>query len=339
MVMGQIGKIFTILSINNLTPKKTNYIFLDEVQYIENFERLLVGLQTKDNVDLYITGSNAYMLSSEMATLLSGRSVEISMLPLSFREYLEIFDDENKTRDEKFNNFLSYGGFPQAVKTFNAEPDSIDLYLTSIYDTVVGRDILGRENITTRATLDLVMKYLLDNIGNSTSINNIAEHLDLSRYKVEQIIDSLKASFLFYQLNRLDLKGKDLLKTQEKYYAVDLGLRWSILGRNSQTDRGHILENVVYLELLRRGAKISVGKIGNKEIDFVARSIDGNTSYYQVAWSVRDPKTLERELEPLRKVQDFNHRFLITLDPEEPTYEGIRQLNVINWLLKNDKAQ
>ena len=315
-----------------LIAEKMNYIFLDEVQYIENFERLLVGLQTKENVDLYVTGSNAHMLSSEMATLLSGRAIEITMLPFSFMEYLEATMDSEKSREQKFNDYLSFGGFPQAVSIFEANSDDVDLYLSSIYDTIVGRDILTREDSISRTTLDKVVRYLLDNIGSSTSINSIAEQLGLTRYKVEQIVEALKASFLFYRLDRLDVKGKEILKTQEKYYAVDMGMRWSILGRDANMDKGHILENIIYLELLRRGAKVSVGKVGEKEVDFVVRGTDGYISYYQVAWSVANEETMAREMTPFRKIQDFNQRFILTMDAGEWAVDGVRVMNIIDWL-------
>ena len=318
----------------NLSPKKMNYIMLDEVQYIPEFERLLIGLQTKDNVDLYVTGSNARMLSSELATILSGRSVEISMLPLSFGEYLQVFEgDKSRSVEERFADYLSFGGFPQAASIFEQSPESIDTYLTGIYETIVGRDIMDRGEVTDKATLNRVMRYLLDNIGNSTSVSSIAEELDVSRYKVDQIMEALTESFLFYRLNRFDTKGKELLKTQEKYYSVDLGLRWAMLGRDASRDMGHLLENVVFLELKRRGAKISIGKVGDKEVDFIVRDSQGRIAYYQVAWTVGDEKTLARELGPLDKIMDHNPRYLITTDALEMNYGGVNQVNAIKWLL------
>ncbi len=321
----------------NLVPEEMNYVFLDEVQYISEFERLLTGLQAKQNVDLYVTGSNAHMLSSELATLLSGRSIEISMLPLSFGEYLEAFDSTNIYREELFDNYLSFGGFPQAVSILEqSEGDRslVDTYLGGIYETVVGRDIMDRGVVMDKIGLNSVVRYLLDNIGNITSINSVAEGLGISRYKAGQIIEALTASFLFYKLERYDTKGKELLKTQEKYYAVDLGLRWAMLGRDAASDMGHILENVVFLELKRRGNKVMVGKVGDKEVDFVVKNALGNTEYYQVAWSVRDTNTLKRELAPLEKINDYNARYVITMDTEEPTHNGIQQKNAIKWLLE-----
>lgn len=326
------NKVYEMVS-SELVEGEMNYIFLDEVQYIEEFERLLIGLQTKGNVDLYVTGSNAHMLSSELATLLSGRSVEISMLPLSFKEYLEVFSDTKLSREELFNNYLSFGGFPQAVSIFERDAELIDDYLASVYETVVGRDIMDRGEVMDKICLNKIVRYLLDNVGSAFSINNIAEELEVSRYKVEQIINALTASFLFYQLNRLDVKGKEILKTQEKYYVVDMGLRWAMLGRDATVDMGHILENIVFLELKRRGGKISIGKADNKEIDFVVKNAEGKTEYYQVAWTVRDEGTLQRELEPFERVKDYNQRFLITMDAEEISHNGVQQVNAVKWLV------
>lgn len=316
-----------------LVKEQMNYVFLDEVQYIEDFERLLVGLQTKENVDLYVTGSNAHMLSSELATLLSGRSVEISILPLSFREYVELFDGAKLLREELFSNYMSFGGFPQAASIFEGSQEMVDSYLSGVYETVVGRDIMDRGVVTDKITLNAVTRYLLDNIGNATSAHAIAAELGESDRKVSQVIEAVTSSFLFYALRRFDIKGKEVLKTQEKYYTVDLGLRWAMLGRDAAADMGHILENIVYLELLRRGGKVFVGKVGEKEIDFIVKDTAGNTEYYQVAWSVKEKKTLERELAPLKKAGDFNHRYLITMDAEELSYEGIRQVNAVKWLM------
>ena len=320
----------------NLLKSKMNYIFLDEVQYVPEFERLLVGLQTKENVDLYVTGSNSYILSSELATILSGRSVSISMLPFSFKEYLEIYKNSTLDRNEVFNNYLNYGGFPQAADIPVDDVESIDIYLSGIYETIVGKDIMDRGNVADKTTVNTITRFLLDSIGNSTSLNNIASSLEQSRYKTTQIIDALTSSYLFYKLDRLDVKGKKLLKTQEKYYTVDSGLRWAMLGRDASTDKGHLLENVIFLELLRRGNKISIGKVGEKEVDFVVRDPSGYTSYYQVAWTVNSRETLEREVSPLEKISDFSPRFLITMDPGEESLNGIKRINAIDWLLQDN---
>ena len=320
----------------NLAPDKMNYVFLDEVQYVDNFEKLLIGLQTKENIDLYVTGSNAHMLSSELATLLSGRSIEISMLPLSFKEYIEARNEKDASYDTLFGDYLSYGGFPQAVELMGVNLESVDTYLSSIYETVVGRDIMDRGEVSDKATLNKVVRFLLDNIGNSTSTNSLAEAIGVSRYKIEQMVNALKDSFLFYELNRFDVKGKEMLKTQEKYYTVDMGLRWAMLGRDAATDMGHLLENIVFLELKRRGGKVLIGKVDNKEVDFVVKDHNGKTLYYQVAWSVNETKTLERELEPLEKIDDYNARFLITMDKVEMAHNGIQQINAIKWLTEKE---
>ena len=317
---------------SNLVQNKMNYVFLDEVQYIDEFERLLIGLQTIENVDLYVTGSNARMLSSELATLLSGRSIEISMLPFSFREYLEATEGMDFSIEKKFSNYMSFGGFPQAVSILEQDVNSVDTYLSGIYETVVGRDIMDRGEVSDKATLNRVVRFLLDNIGNSTSVNGIADDLDVSRYKVGQVMDALTASFLFYKLNRLDVKGRDLLKTQEKYYAVDMGLRWAMLGRDAASDKGHLLENVVFLELVRRGGHVTIGKVNDKEVDFVVKGADGRVSYYQVTWTMGSEKTRERELSPLMKIPTFSNRYVISMDEDEMDYDGIPQINAIRWL-------
>ena len=319
----------------SLVKNKMNYIFLDEVQYIDNFEKLLVGLQNDEFVDLYVTGSNAHMLSSELATLLSGRSFEIKVLPLSFNEYLELVDDSSRRVDEHFQDYLSFGGFPQAAIMPSSDPVFIDTYLSGIYETIVGRDIMDRGLVNDKSALNSVVRFLLDNIGSSVSVNSIADALNLPREKIDKIMEALTASFLFYPVSRYDIKGKELLKSQKKYYAVDTGLKWALLGRDASIDSGRILENIVYLELLRRGNKITIGKVGNQEMDFVARDSNGLTSYYQVSWTVGAAETLEREIAPFKKAADFNARYLLTMDYGNFSHNGIRQLNIIEWLTGN----
>lgn len=320
---------------SSLAKGAMNYIFLDEVQYIPDFERLLIGLQTKPNVDLYVTGSNAHMLSSELATLLSGRSVEISMLPLSFSEYLLARKDyKSLSLDKLFTEYLSMGGFPQVVN-IGAGGEEASMYLNGLYETVVGRDIMDRGEVKDKPMLNTITRFLLDNIGNPTSVNNISDELDVSDKKVEQILNALTASFLFYKLDRFDVKGNKLLKTHGKYYVVDPGLRWAMLGRNASIDKGHLLENMVYLELLRRGSKVSIGKVGDSEVDFVVRDTSGYTAYYQVAWTINSEKTLERELAPLKNIKDYSPRYIITMDTGEEAIDGIKRVNAIDWLLEN----
>ena len=317
-----------------LLPNKMNYVFLDEVQYIADFERLLVGLYTKKNVDLYVTGSNGHMLSSELATLLTGRSYEINMLPLSFREYLSVFEDDEQTAPEKhFANYMNYGGFPQALDIFLTNPNRVDEYLEGVYRMIIGRDVLERGKVADQFTLNKVSKFLYDNIGNFYSPTKVANALGTSHHTMASYIGALVDSFLLYPVNRLHIKGKEQLRTQDKLYAVDLGFRAMLLGREAEADTGHILENIVYLELLRRGNDVWVGKTGDKEVDFVVQDEKGYTSYYQVAWTTKDEKTLVRELAPLESIKDHSPKYLITTDPDEPTHNGIRKVNAINWLL------
>jgi predicted AAA+ superfamily ATPase len=318
-----------------LIPNKINYIFLDEIQYIAEFERLLTGLHTRKNVDLYVTGSNAHILSSELATLLTGRSFEISLLPLSFKEYLSAFDDNSRTAiDKHFTDYLTYGGFPQALEIFMTNPNRVDEYLSGVFNMIIMRDILGRGKVTDPVTLNKITRFIYDNIGNFSSSNKIAGVLGMSHHTVAGYIEALTDSFLLYQVGRLSIKGKEQLQTQDKLYAVDLGFRSMLLGREAGADTGHMLENVVYLELLRRGGSVWVGKAGNKEVDFVVQDENGYTSYYQVSWTTNDENTLERELAPLKAIKDHSPKSLITTDNDEPTYNGIRKLNIVNWLTR-----
>jgi predicted AAA+ superfamily ATPase len=328
----------------NFVADKMNYVFLDEVQYIDEFERLLVGLHTKENVDLYVTGSNAKMLSSELATLLTGRAYEIGMLPLSFAEYIAAFKDEPQISLEKrFADFFNFGGLPQAVSIFISDPNLVDAYLEGVYSTIINRDIFSRGKISDPFAFNKIAKYLFDNIGNFNSATNIANVLNnvalkthpkmMSHHTVENYIGALKDCFLFYSVGRISVKGKERLRTQEKFYATDLGIRQMLLGRQAQADLGHLLENIVYLELLRRGNSVWIGKVGDKEIDFVVQDIKGYTTYYQSSWTTKDAATLKRELAPLKSIKDHSTKILITTDIDEPVYDGIRKVNVINWLL------
>jgi predicted AAA+ superfamily ATPase len=233
---------------------------------------------------------------------------------------------------------MFYGSFPHAVKLFQQDFELVDGYLKGIYNTILNRDVVARKKIADVQTLGEITKFLFDNIGNFTSSNKIAQVLSamqrrISHHTVSSYISALTDSFLFYPVNRLNVKGKKLLQTQQKYYAVDLGLRQILLGREAGADVGHMLENVVYLELLRRGSQVWIGKAGNNEVDFVVQDKEGYTSYYQVAYTAREQATLERELAPLRRIKDHSLKYLITLDEEQPTYDGIRKINVINFLL------
>lgn len=322
----------------SLIKDKMNYIFLDEIQNVPNFEKLVDGLFIKKNVDLYITGSNAYFLSGELATLLTGRNFKIKILPLSFAEYTSTFKDKSRL-DLIFQNYLDYGAFPQTIDLFNIDPSLVREYLQGIYNTVLFKDVIARKGVNDREVLEHVARYLLDNIGSLTSPKSISNYMGSNYRKVApQTIDNnlsaLSDSFLFYPINRYDIKGKKYLQTQQKYYTIDAGLRSAVLGNQANIDRGHILENIVFLELLRRGGQVWIGKTKDgKEVDFVVKNSKGNIEYYQVAETIRGEETKQRELSALNNIDDNNHKFLITLDPEKNNFNGIEQINAIDWLL------
>ena len=323
---------------SKLVKNKKTYIFLDEIQNVNEFERTVDSLFINKDVDLYITGSNAYLLSSELATLLTGRYIEIKMLPLSFKEYMSAFEDKTDI-SKKFRNYLEFSSFPQAIELYNANPDNINLFLDGIYNTILFKDVMQRKGITDKSVLERVTKYLYDNIGNRSSMKSISDHIEgLERNNsyntVSNYVEALADSFMIYKANRYDIKGKEILKTQEKYYAVDIGLRYHILGQNSGRDMGHILENIVYLELLRRGYTVYIGKLEDLEIDFVAKN-SKETIYYQVSLTTREESTLDRELTPLQKINDNYQKVILTMDDDlDVDFDGIRKINVIDWLLK-----
>lgn len=317
------------------------YVFLDEVQNVPKFQKAVDSLYIKKNVDVYITGSNAYLLSGELATLLSGRYVEIKMLPLSFKEYLSAFNNTDKGRYEYFLEYLRNGGMPGNIPILQDNPNDLDTYLEGIFTTIVYKDVITRNNINDKMLLENVLKFIYDSIGSPISTKKISDTLtskgmSTSNHTVERYISAFIESFLVYKAERFDVKGKNLLARDYKYYAVDSGLRSYLLGKKSDSDMGHILENIVYLELLRRGYKVYVGKVDDLEIDFVAKNRDG-LKYYQVALTVRDEKVLERELRSLQKTGDHYPKYLITLDLDlESDYDGIKKINVIDWLLNDE---
>lgn len=319
----------------HLVKDRMTYIFLDEVQNIDNFPKVIDSLYIKKNVDIYITGSNAYMLSGEIVTLLSGRYVQIEMLPFSFKEYMESTGSMND-RGIKYTEYLQNSSFPYALE-LRGQPDEIRDYLEGIYHTVVVKDIVNRKKITDTMMLKSVLRFVFDNIGSPLSSKKIADTMTSSGRKidsktVEKYLEALSESYIIYQAKRYNIKGKQYLKTLEKYYVVDIGLRFMLLG-SRQTDAGHILENVIYLELRRRGYDVYVGKVDGFEVDFVAQNSRG-TVYYQVALTVRDAKTLERELRPLQIIRDHYPKILLTLDEDpEAQYDGIRRINARDWLL------
>lgn len=327
---------------SKLAKNKKTYIFLDEIQNVHEFEKTVDSLFINKDIDLYITGSNAWLLSSELATLLTGRYIEIKMLPLSFKEYLSAFEDKTDI-SRKFRDYLQYSSFPQAIELFKINPENINLFLDGIYNTILFKDVMARRGITDKNTLERVTKYLYDNIGNRTSVKNISDNIEgleknNSYNTVSTYVQALIDSYFMYKANRYDIKGKEFLKTQEKYYAVDIGLRYYMLGQGSGKDMGHILENIVYLELLRRGYEVYIGKYDDLEVDFVAKN-SKDLIYYQVALTTRDDsnnKILERELAPLRKINDNYPKYILTLDDDlDADFDGIKKINVLDWLLKD----
>lgn len=315
-----------------LVPGKMTYLFLDEVQNVPDFQKAVDSLFIRENIDIYITGSNAYMLSGELATLLSGRYIEIQMLPLSFAEYYELAGGD---RRDAWNNYFHNGGFPYTVQLEDNQIRSD--YVSGIYNTVLLKDIVARKKVQDVFLLESVIRFLFDNVGNIVSSKKIADSLTSFGRKttpvtVENYINALMDSFIIYKATRYDIKGKQHLKSLEKYYLVDVGLRRLLLG-DKNTDIGHILENIIYLELLRRGYTVNVGKAGNLEIDFVAQS-GGDRIYYQVAASVLDPDTFAREVAPLQKISDHYPKFILSLDEISMGQDGIKQLNIIDFLLQ-----
>lgn len=322
-----------------ITDRLMNYIFLDEIQLVPQFEKVVNSLFLKENVDIYITGSNAYMLSGEIATLLSGRYVEIKMLPFSFAEYAQFKRDflkkEVAADETLYNEYVSLGGFPYVASISN-DKNLVRDYIRGIYSTIVLKDIIQRKKLSDSDVLEKVCKFTLSNVGNLVSSKKVSDTLTSGGRKtspatVENCYNALTESYLFYKATRYDIKGKEFLKSLEKYYAVDMGLRFFMLGIRTGDD-GFILENVVFLELLRRGYEVYVGKYNDFEIDFVAKK-DGLAEYYQVALSVRGQDTLDRELRPFRLIKDNYPKFLITLDnSNDIDHDGITQVYAVKWL-------
>lgn len=319
----------------HLVKDKVTYIFLDEVHHIDNFPKVVDSLYIKKNVDIYITGSNAYMLSGEIVTLISGRYVQIEMLPLSFKEYMESTGSMND-RAIKYTEYLENSSFPYTLE-LKGQLEEIRDYLEGIYHTIVVKDIVNRKKITDTMMLQSILRFVFDNIGSRLSSKKIADTMTSNGRKIdsktiEKYLEALMESYVIYQAKRYNIKGKQYLKTLEKYYVVDIGLRYMLLGKR-QYDMGHILENVIYLELLRRGFDVYVGKVDSLEVDFVAQN-SKETVYYQAALTVRDKKTLERELKPLMAIRDHYPKYILTLDEDpEVQYNGIRRINARDWLL------
>ncbi|MDR3285021.1 MAG: ATP-binding protein [Treponema sp.] len=320
-----------------LVDGKMTYVFLDEIQNVPDFQRAVDSLFIKKNVDVYVTGSNARLLSGELATLLSGRYIEIPLLPLSFSEYYEMKGGDKR---EAFTGYFRNGGFPYAAAI--ADEEIRNEYLRGVYNTVLLKDIVGRKHIANVELLERVIRFLFDNIGNLVSAKKIADSLTSSGIKtspitVDSYIEALMDAYILYRAGRYDVKGKQHLQSLEKYYLVDAGLRRMLLG-DSNRDIGYILENVVYLELLRRGSEVSVGKVDEQEVDFIAQA-GGEKTYYQVAASVLDAATLEREIAPLEKIKDNYPKCILTLDDILRDVNGIRQMNIIDFLLERGATE
>ncbi|WP_314292701.1 ATP-binding protein [Leptotrichia massiliensis] len=334
---------------SKMIEDKRNYIFLDEIQHVDKFEKVVDSLFIKENTDLYITGSNAYFMSSELATLLSGRYIELKMLPLSFKEYYQakleyekLEQKENrisKTLIQYYNEYIVNSSFPYTLQ-LDSDLKNIHEYLSGIYNSVLLKDIVARLKISDVMRLESVVKYIFNNIGNLTSLSKIGNTLTSMGRKtdaktIEKYIRGLTDSLLVHEVGRYNIKGKEFLSTLSKYYVADLGLRQMILG-NRNIDMGHILENIIYLELIRRKGNVYVGQFDKNEIDFVV--INSNEiEYYQVALTVLDENTLKRELDAFKNIKDNYPKYLITLDDVmvNTDYDGIKVVNALEWLLKD----
>lgn len=322
---------------SQLLPDKMNYVFFDEIQQVDQFEKAVDGLFIKPNVDLYITGSNSRFMSGELATLLSGRFVELKVLPLSFKEYVSAFDN-SQTKETLFRDYLYNSSFPYTL--YLPDEQSRQLYLEGIYSTIVLKDIIERYKISDASKFKSFLSFMFSNIGNPFSAKKIADTMTSMNRKItaptiENYLDAMTSSFLMYKVDRFDIKGKKLLQLMDKYYLVDIGLRYHLLG-NRKPDYGPVIENVVFLELLRRGYKVHIGKFDAYEIDFVCETPLHDIEYYQVSLSVLNPSTLQRELRPLQGTNDHYPKYLLTMDNTPvASYDGIKQIYLLDWLLGN----
>ena len=325
--------------IKNKLSKEKTYILLDEVQNVNEWEKAINSLNVDFNVDIYITGSNAYLLSSELATLLSGRYIEIKMYPLSFKEYLKFNNYDTSNIEEKFFEYLKYGGLP-AITQIKDKNNLVMAYLNDIYNAIVKKDIIERNSIKDIALLENIVKYVSSNIGSSISANKISDYLNSNKIveksnhlTVDNYLKMLENAFIVYKADRSDIRSKALLKTLGKYYIADTGLRNIILGFRN-IDEGHLLENVVYLELLRRGYRVNIGKTLDYEVDFIAENPE-EIKYYQVTQSLKENSVLERELRSLESIQDNYEKIILTMDRSiNKDYNGIKVKNIIDFLLE-----
>jgi predicted AAA+ superfamily ATPase len=329
--------------LSHLTPGGMNYIFLDEIQLVMDFEKAANSLRLRENIDLYITGSNAYFLSGDLATLLAGRYVSIEMTPLSFSEYCTAMDSDSPGRDnlrQLYEQYLRYSSFPYTLALDN-DIEKIHQYLAAIIDTIVLKDVVQRKQISAVAALERLMKFIFSNIGFITSTKKISDTMksfgfNISVQTVENYLSALEDSFIIHKVGRLDVNGREYLKANDKYYVADIGMRYYLLG-DKMKDHGAILENIVYLELRRRGYKVHVGRMGDLEIDFIAFKT-GIPEYYQVVLTVMDEETRAREMRPLEKIRDNYGKYIITMDPVLGGNDrGIITVNAMNFLLKGPK--
>jgi predicted AAA+ superfamily ATPase len=325
--------------IKTVKTDRKHYVFLDEVQLVNNFEKLINSLFAKKHIDLYVTGSNAYLLSSELATLLTGRYIAINVQPYSFKEYALAYKDDKNT-DRLFRKYINASSFPEAVTLAQNNENIANDYLQSIYDTVIIKDIAQRYKLRNIHNLHRVINFLFDAVGSYISPTNIATELNknskknISHNTIIKYLDFLVKSYILYPASRYDIKGKELLTTNEKFYVVDLGLRNITATNKYDADLGHKLENVVYFELLRRGGKVYAGKNNDKEIDFVVQKPNNEREYYQVAFTINDEKTYKREISAFSNIKDNYPKYLLSLDFDNTSIDGIQKLNVIDWLLQ-----
>lgn len=318
------------------------YLLLDEIQSVCSWEKAINSFKVDFNMDIYITGSNAYLLSSELSTLLSGRYIEIKMYPLSFKEFLVFNNYDDNNLEEKFNEYLKYGGLP-AITLIKGNDELILSYLNDIYNTIVKKDIIDRNNIKDVALLENIIKYLFNNVGSPISSNKISDYLNSNKVvqksnhqTIDNYLNMLEKSYIIYKADRTDVKSKSLLKTLGKYYVSDSGIRNIILGFRN-INEGHLLENIVYLELLRRGYRVNIGKIGDYEVDFVAEN-PHTIRYYQVAQSISDEDVRAREIRSLENIPDNYEKIILSMDKSiNNDYNGIKVRNIISWLLDSEK--
>ncbi len=344
LAIGDIFQIHTHIK-ERLVADKMNYIFLDEIQNISEFQRLVDSLYIKKNCDVYITGSNAYLLSGELATLLTGRYIELNMLPLQYFEFQNymLLKSPNLSKLETLAVYCTEGGIPEYFKQKNISQKQADEFVRSILNTIVEKDIFQRLEVRDKHNFNKIIDFVFDSVGSFVSPRSISDTLRthgtrIDKEAVARYLDALCDAFLLYKVQRFEIKGKGLLQTLNKYYLVDPCFRKVRLKREMQKDISHWLENMVYFELLRRYKDVYVGKINNLEVDFVVTDHAGYTSFFQVAWTTMQPETLERELASLRAIKDSNPKYLLTTDIDlNPVYDGIRKLNVADWMMENNE--